>query len=104
MPCKNKLDVLYFVVASFTWLLWASSKNHSYLRKNHNGDYQVCCFNLLQGPTVVKFDSTKVGETDTREPPFMQNLLHVSRWNRSHVHGHVRLVRAASSHNTAESK
>ena len=29
MPCKNKLDVLYFVVASFTWLLRASSKNHS---------------------------------------------------------------------------
>ena len=33
MPCKNKLDVLYFVIASFTWLLWDSSKNHSYLRK-----------------------------------------------------------------------
>ena len=32
MPCKNKLDVLYFVVASFTWLLRASSKNQSYLR------------------------------------------------------------------------
>ena len=32
MPCKNKLDVLYFVVASFTWLLQASSKNRSYLR------------------------------------------------------------------------
>ena len=32
MPCKNKLDVLYFVVASFTWLLRASSKNCSYLR------------------------------------------------------------------------
>ena len=31
MPCKNKLDVLYFVVASFTWLLQASSKNRSYL-------------------------------------------------------------------------
>ena len=31
MPCKNKLDVLYFVVAIFTWLLWASSKNCSYL-------------------------------------------------------------------------
>ena len=30
-PCKNKLDVLYFVVASFTWLLRASSKNRSYL-------------------------------------------------------------------------
>ena len=32
MPCKNKLDILYFVVASFTWLLWALSKNQSYLR------------------------------------------------------------------------
>src|SRR5215216_3383170 len=32
MPCKNKLDVLYFVVASFTWLLRDSSKNRSYLR------------------------------------------------------------------------
>ena len=32
MPCKNKLDVLYFVVASFTWLLWALSKNQSHLR------------------------------------------------------------------------
>ena len=30
-PCKNKLDVLYFVVANFTWLLRASSKNRSYL-------------------------------------------------------------------------
>ena len=32
MPCKNKLDVLYFVVACFTWLLRALSKNQSYLR------------------------------------------------------------------------
>ena len=30
---------------------------------------QVCCFNLLQGTAAVKFDSTKVGETDTRQPP-----------------------------------
>ena len=30
---------------------------------------QVCFFNLLQGPAVVKLDSTKVGETDTRQPP-----------------------------------
>ena len=65
-PCKNKLDVLYFVVASFTWLLWASSKNSSYLRiKTTTIFRQVCCFNLQQGPTVVKLDSTKVGETDT---------------------------------------
>ena len=31
--------------------------------------YQVCCFNLQQEPAAVKFDSTKVGETDTRQPP-----------------------------------
>src|SRR4051812_22888828 len=69
MPCKNKLDVLYFVVASFTWLLWASSKNRSYLHiKTTTVIYQVCCFNLQQGPTTVKFDSTKVGETYTRQP------------------------------------
>ena len=30
-PCKNKLDILYIVVTSFTWLLWASSKIRSYL-------------------------------------------------------------------------
>ena len=70
MPYKNKLDVLYFVVASFTWQLRASSKNRSYLRiKTTTIFHQVCCFNLQQGPAVVKFDSTKVGETDTRQPP-----------------------------------
>ena len=70
MPCKNKLDVLYFVVASFTWLLRASSKNRSYLRiKTTTIFRQVCCFNFQQGPGVVKLDSTKVGETDTRQPP-----------------------------------
>src|SRR4051812_20945618 len=63
--CKNKLDVLYFVVASFTWLLRASSKNSSYLRiKTTTIFRQVCCFNLQQGPAVVKLDSSKV-ETDT---------------------------------------
>ena len=70
MPCKNKLDVLYFVVASFTWLLRASSKNRSYLQhKTTMVIYQVCYFNLQQGSAAVKFDSTKVGETDTRQPP-----------------------------------
>jgi hypothetical protein len=44
MPCKNKLDVLYFVIASFTWLLRASSKNRSQLRKNHNGDLASILF------------------------------------------------------------
>ena len=64
---QNKLDVLYFVVVSFTWLLRASSKNSSYLQhKTTTVIYQVCCFNLQQGPTAVKLDSTKVGETATR--------------------------------------
>ena len=67
MPCKNKLDVLYFVVASFTWLLRASSKNRSYQRiKTTTVIYQVCCFNLQQGHAAVELDSTKVGETHTR--------------------------------------
>ena len=44
MPCKNKLEVLYFVVARFTWLLWVSSKNRSYLCKNHNGDSSSLLF------------------------------------------------------------
>ena len=70
MPYKNKLDVLYFVVASFTWLLRASSKNRSYLRIKTTTIFRhVCYFNLQQGLAEVKFDSTKVGETDTRQPP-----------------------------------
>ena len=70
MPCKNKLDVLYFVVASFTWLLRAFSKNRSYLRIKTTMIFrQMCCFNLQQGSDVVKFYSTKVGETDTCQPP-----------------------------------
>ena len=32
MPCKNKLDVLYFVVASFYVAATGLSKNQSYLR------------------------------------------------------------------------
>ena len=61
MPCKNKLDVLYFVVANFTWLLQASSKNRSYLRINITTIFcQVCCFNLQQGPVVVKLDQLKL--------------------------------------------
>ena len=56
MPCKNKLDVLYFVVASFTWLLRASSKNRSYLRiKTTTIFRQVWCFNLQQGLITHKY-------------------------------------------------
>ena len=42
------------------------SKNRSYLRiKTTMIFHQVCCFNLQQGPGVVKLDLTKAGETDT---------------------------------------
>src|SRR6266496_223424 len=101
MPCKNKLYVLYFVVASFTCLLRASSKNRSYLRIKTTMIFcQVCCFNLQQGPSVVNLDSTKVGETHTRQPPLCKAHLE----NQSHERGHVMTVWAASSNNNAESK
>ena len=46
------------------------SKNQSYLCIKTTMIFrQVCYFNLEQGPAVVKLDSTKVGETDTRQPP-----------------------------------
>ena len=35
-PCKNKLDVLYFVVASFTWLLRAEQEPFLPMHQNHN--------------------------------------------------------------------
>ena len=67
---QKQVRRLYFVVASFTWLLRASSKNRSYLRiKTTTIFRQVCRFNLQQGPGVATLDSTKVGETDTRRPP-----------------------------------
>ena len=75
-PCKNKLDILYFVVASLTWPLWASSKNHSYLRiKTTTIFWQVCCFNLQQGSGIATLDSTKVGETDTLWRPRLDRTL-----------------------------
>ena len=36
MPCKNKLDVLYFVVANFTWLLRAEQEPFLPMHQNHN--------------------------------------------------------------------
>ena len=67
---QKQVRILYFVLASFMWLLRASRKNRSYLRfKTTTIFRQVCYFNLQQGPTVVKLDSTKVGEIDTRQPP-----------------------------------
>ena len=85
IPYKNKLDVLHFIVACFTWLLWVTSKNRSYLRKATTVIFKLL-FNLLQGPPLLNpIQLIKVGETDTRHPSLC-NKLHVSRWNRSHVY------------------
>ena len=51
MPCKNKLDVLYFVVAIFYVAARANYKNHSYLRKTTMVIYKLP-FILLQGPPL----------------------------------------------------
>ena len=43
MPCENKLDVLYFVVASFTWLLRALARTVlTYAYKTTTIFRQVC--------------------------------------------------------------
>ena len=70
MPCKNKLDVLYFVVASFTWLPRAEQEPFLPTHQHHDDfSSSMCCFNLQQGPGIATLDSTKAGETDTRQPP-----------------------------------
>ena len=65
MPWKNKLDVLYFVVASFTWLLRASSKNLSCLRIKTTTWYANFYLPFIR-TLFIESDPTKVGETDTR--------------------------------------
>ena len=77
MPCKNKLDVLYFVVANFTWLLWASYKNRSYLRKATTVIYKLP-FNLLQGLPLSNQIQLK-WKKQTPASHFMQYKLHVNR-------------------------
>jgi hypothetical protein len=102
IPCKNKLDVLYFVVACFTWLLWVSRKNDSYLCKATTVISKLL-FNLLQGSPLSNPIQLR-WERQTPASHLYATKLHVSRWNRSHVRGHVKLVWATSSHNTAESR
>ena len=69
MPCKNKLDVLYFVVEVLRGC-YGLSKNRSYLRiKTTMIVRQVSVVLTFAGPGVATLGSTKVGETDTRQPP-----------------------------------
>ena len=101
MPCKNKLDVLYFVVASFTWLLWALSKNQSHLRiKTTTIVCQIDSVLTFARTGRSHIGSTKVGGTVARKPPMCKPR----RENRSRVSVRVMLVRVVSSNNTAEPK
>ena len=68
MPCKNKLDVLYFVVASFTWLLRAEQEPFLPMHQKPQRGI-VIAFWSSERTLFIESDSTKVGETDTHEPP-----------------------------------
>ena len=90
------------VVACFTWLLRVSSKNDSYLHKNHNGDTQIA-IQPSQGPPFSNPIQLK-WERQTPASHLYATKSHVSWWNRSLISVRVMLVRAASSHNTVESR
>ena len=68
MPCKNKLDVLYFVVKSFTWLLRAEQEPFLPMHQKPQRSI-VIAFWYLERTLFIESDSTKVGETDIRQPP-----------------------------------
>ena len=64
MPCKNKLDVLYFVVASFTWLLRAEQEPFLPTHQKPQRGI-VIAFWSSERTLFIESDSTKAGETDT---------------------------------------
>ena len=67
MPCKKSSSTLLLHVFSGCYRQLARTVlNYA---KTTMAIHQVCYFNLLQRPVVVKFDSTKVGEIDTRQAP-----------------------------------
>ena len=64
MPCKNKLDVLYFVVASFTWMLRAEQEPFLPTHQKPQRGI-VIAFRSSERTLFIEYDSTKTGETDT---------------------------------------
>ena len=68
MPYKNKLDVLYFVVASFTWLLRAEQELFLPTHKKPQRVI-VIAFSSSKRTLFIESDSTNIGETDTHQPP-----------------------------------
>ena len=64
IPYKNKLDVLYFVVASFTWLLRAEQE--PFLPTHQKPQCVIVIAFLSSKRTIfIESDSNKDGETDT---------------------------------------
>src|SRR3954471_10451743 len=101
MPCKNKLDVLYFVCCKFYVAATGLSKNSSYLR--------------IKTTTIVRqIDSVLTFSRTGRSPTWFNkswrdvsrtpSMCKAPRGNRSRVSVRVRLVRVISSNNTAEQK
>ena len=71
MPCKNKLDVLYFALASFTWLLRAEQEPFLPTHQKPQRGI-VVAFRSLERTLFIESDSTKVGETDNHQPPMCE--------------------------------
>ena len=93
-PCKNKLDVIYFVYAIFMWLLWVMRKNRSNLRKATTV-MQSCLFYIFLKGLPLKIASHY--SKSNRHPPATYAIqVACQSWNRSLIRGPVKLVRAAS--------
>ena len=56
------------VVACFTWLLWVSSKK--FLTYATTTTWYANCYLPFIRTLFIESDLTKVGETDTRQPPY----------------------------------
>ena len=91
MPLQNKLDASTLFLANFTWFRAFEDRTVLPTNINHNGDKQV----IKQ--TFVNQITTIVEEIGTRKATYAKQVA-CRAWNRSHVRGHVKLVRAASSH------
>jgi len=90
-PCKNKLDASNLFLHILRGL-GLSKIEPFYLRTcNHNGDK-----NIIKPPVVIHI-LTIVGETYTRKATYAKQVA-CQAWSKSHVRGHVKLARAASSH------
>ena len=91
MPCKNKLDASNLFFAYFTW--FRAFEDRTVL--TYEQETTTVINKLLA--TRCRLDLNYSGRD--RHPPATYAIqVACQTWNNSHVRGHVRLVRAASSH------